>query len=55
MYDVIVIGAGVNGSAAAHALSKEKKNILLLEQVGKFSFIIFHFIFHFSFCFLSSK
>jgi len=31
-YDVIVIGAGVNGSSAAYSLSKRDVNALLLEQ-----------------------
>jgi len=33
MYDVIVIGAGINGSAAAYDLKKRGKSVLLLEQV----------------------
>ena len=32
-FDVCVIGAGVNGSSAAYHLVKQKKNVLLLEQV----------------------
>uniref|UniRef100_A0A7M5WIM3 FAD dependent oxidoreductase domain-containing protein n=1 Tax=Clytia hemisphaerica TaxID=252671 RepID=A0A7M5WIM3_9CNID len=33
MYDVIVIGAGINGSATAYELrNKQQKNVLLLEQ-----------------------
>ena len=32
MYDVCIVGAGVNGSAAAYSLSKQGKNVLLLEQ-----------------------
>ena len=32
IYDVCVIGAGVNGSSAAYSLSKKNKNVLLLEQ-----------------------
>ena len=32
-FDVIVIGAGIEGSATAYNLSKNKKRILLLEQV----------------------
>ncbi len=34
MYDVIVVGAGVVGSATAYHLAKEGKTVLLLEQVG---------------------
>lgn len=33
VYDVIVIGAGIEGSASAYTLSKEGKKVLLLEQV----------------------
>ena len=32
-YDVIVIGAGINGSATAYELQQRKKKVLLLEQV----------------------
>ncbi|BFZ05376.1 hypothetical protein BsWGS_08415 [Bradybaena similaris] len=32
VYDVIVIGAGIEGSASAYNLSKEGKKVLLLEQ-----------------------
>uniref|UniRef100_A0A0B7AJ52 sarcosine oxidasee (formaldehyde-forming) n=1 Tax=Arion vulgaris TaxID=1028688 RepID=A0A0B7AJ52_9EUPU len=32
MYDVIVIGAGVEGSASAYSLAKEGKKVLLIEQ-----------------------
>ena len=34
MFDVIVIGAGVNGSSAAYDLKQRGKNVLLLEQVS---------------------
>lgn len=33
MYDTIVIGAGIEGSATAYQLSKRAKHVLLLEQV----------------------
>ena len=33
MYDVIVVGAGIMGSATAYQLSKRGKKVLLLEQV----------------------
>ncbi|XP_057295582.1 peroxisomal sarcosine oxidase-like isoform X2 [Hydractinia symbiolongicarpus] len=32
IYDVCVVGAGVNGSASAYSLAKQKKDVLLLEQ-----------------------
>ena len=34
IYDAIVAGAGVEGSATAHSLAKQGKDVLLLEQVG---------------------
>ena len=35
IYDVIVVGAGIEGSSAAYQLAKKgKKNVLLLEQVS---------------------
>ena len=40
-YDVVVIGAGIEGSAAAYYLRKKGLNVLLLEQVQKF----LHFMF----------
>ena len=37
VFDVIVVGAGVEGSATAYQLIKNgAKNVLLLEQVGCF-------------------
>ena len=43
MYDVIIIGAGIEGSAAAYYLtSKSNKKVLLLEQVSYLSLIYFH-------------
>ena len=33
LYDVIIIGAGVEGSATGYHLSKTNKKVLLLEQV----------------------
>ena len=36
IFDVIVIGAGINGSASAYELrNNQHKNTLLLEQVSK--------------------
>jgi glycine/D-amino acid oxidase-like deaminating enzyme len=32
MHDVIVVGAGVMGSAAAYQLAKDGRQVLLLEQ-----------------------
>ena len=32
MYDVIVVGAGVNGSSTAHHLVKKNVKVLLIEQ-----------------------
>ena len=52
IFDVIVIGAGINGSASAYELrNNQHKNTLLLEQVSKdtaletllFPFTIFNF------------
>ena len=41
LFDVIVVGAGVEGSATAYQLIKNgAKNILLLEQVGCFKYKI---------------
>ena len=34
MYDCIVVGAGIEGSATAYFLAKKKHNTLLLEQVS---------------------
>lgn len=34
MYDVAIIGAGINGCAVAHALEDSKKKILLLDKEG---------------------
>ena len=34
IYDVIVAGAGVEGSATAYNLAKQGKDVVLLEQVG---------------------
>ena len=36
IYDVIVVGAGIEGSATAYYLSKQGKTTLLLEQVFRF-------------------
>lgn len=36
LYDVIVVGAGVIGSAASYTLAKQGKKTLLVEQVGAF-------------------
>lgn len=33
VYDVIVVGAGIEGSATAYNLAKSGKHTLLLEQV----------------------
>ena len=33
IYDAIVVGAGVEGSATAYSLAKQGKDVLLLEQV----------------------
>lgn len=33
MYDAIVIGAGIMGSATAYTMAKEGQKVLLLEQV----------------------
>ena len=33
IYDAIVIGAGIEGSATAYNLAKDNKKVLLLEQV----------------------
>lgn len=35
IYDVIVVGAGVEGSSTAYQLAKQGKKTLLLEQVSK--------------------
>lgn len=35
-YDVIVVGAGIEGSATAYQLAKKGKSTLLLEQVNKY-------------------
>ena len=37
MYDVIVVGAGIEGSSTAYQLAKKGANVLLLEQVSNFS------------------
>ena len=34
MYDVIVVGAGIMGSAAAYSLLKQGKKTLLIDQVS---------------------
>ena len=34
MYDVIVIGAGINGSFIAHELSKKQCRVMLLDKCG---------------------
>ena len=34
MYDCIVVGAGIEGSATAYFLAKKKHNTLLLDQVS---------------------
>ena len=36
-YDVIVVGGGLSGLVAAHELTKEGTDVLLLEAKGKFS------------------
>ena len=47
-YDVIVVGAGVEGSATAYYLaSRFTKNVLLLEQVRTKKCISFFFFFFF--------
>ena len=33
LYDVIVVGAGIEGSSTAYTLAKEGKRVLLIEQV----------------------
>ena len=33
VYDVVVVGAGIVGSAAAYHAARDKKTVLLLEQV----------------------
>ena len=35
MFDVCVVGAGIEGSATAQYLSSREKKTLLLEQVGR--------------------
>ena len=35
-YDVVVIGAGIEGSATAYSLAKSGQKTLLLEQVSEF-------------------
>ena len=43
MYDVIIIGAGIEGSATAYYLaSNSNKKVLLLEQVSYLSLIYFY-------------
>ena len=37
-FEVIVIGAGVEGSAAAYQLARAGKRVALIEQVGMTSF-----------------
>ena len=39
-FDVIVIGAGIEGSATAYNLSKLKKRVLLLEQVRNLNMFV---------------
>ena len=40
LYDVIVVGAGIEGSATAYQLAKKGKDVLLLEQVScRFKYI----------------
>ena len=34
VYDVVVVGAGIMGSATAYALAKRKQRVLLIEQVS---------------------
>ena len=34
VYDVVVVGAGIMGSATAYALAKRKQRVLLTEQVS---------------------
>ena len=34
VYDVVVIGAGIEGSSTAYQLAKRRKKVLLLDQVG---------------------
>lgn len=34
IYDVIVVGAGIEGSSTAYQLAKQGKRTLLLEQVN---------------------
>ena len=43
MFDIIVIGAGIEGSATAYYLtSKFNKKVLLLEQVNELSLSLSH-------------
>ena len=51
VYDVIIVGAGIEGSAAAYYLSKEYPKVMLLEQVTKIMQSIMCCAFNFSFSF----
>ena len=44
MYDVIVVGAGVEGLGPARYLAKSNANVLLLDQVGIDSFYRTYFV-----------
>ena len=39
MYDTIVVGAGIEGSATAYYLAKQEQKTLLLEQVNLILFM----------------
>ena len=43
MYDVIVVGAGVEGSGTAYQLAKSGYKVLLLEQVN-FTLVQLHVV-----------
>ena len=43
IYDVIVVGAGIEGSATAYSLAKNGKRTLLLDQVVSL-FLIFDWL-----------
>ena len=40
-YDVIVVGAGIEGSSTAYQLAKRVKRVLLLEQVCDIYILVF--------------
>jgi len=40
MWDTVVVGAGIEGSAAAYSLAKRGRKTLLLEQVPLYYFTL---------------